>query len=49
MRGGTNRVVSISHSAYHAFLLHVYRTSSIAVLLVFDQDHADRRREPTKV
>ena len=49
-RGGTNRAVCISHYAYHAFLLHVYKTSSIAfLLLLFDHDHADRRREPTKV
>ena len=48
-RGGTNREVCVSHYAYHAFLLHVYRTSSIAFLLLFDHDHADRQREPTKV
>ena len=41
---GTKREVHMSRHAYHALLLHVYRTSSIAFLL-----HADLRREPTKV
>ena len=49
MHGGTNRAVCISHFAYHAFLLHISRTSSFAFLLLFGLDHADRRREPTKV
>ena len=48
-RGVTNREVCITRYSYHTFLLHVYRTSSIAFLLLFDHDHADRRREPTKV
>ena len=45
--GGTKREVRISRHAYHAFLLYVYRTSSIDFLC--EHDHADRRREPTKV
>ena len=48
-RGATKREVCITHYAYHTFLLHVYRTSSIAFLLLFDHDHAARIREPTKV